>query len=88
MRTVGLVLVNNIISLWINSIQGFNDKILNEGPDMGFIQGLKIMIQILDELKKKQIILKQRTRALEPIPCLQLELPSIATQMKKLHQKV
>ena len=42
--------------------KGFNDKILNEGPDMGFIQGLKNLIQILDELKRKQIILKQRTR--------------------------
>ena len=42
--------------------KGFNDKILNEGPDMGFIQGLKNLVQILDELKRKQIILKQRTR--------------------------
>ena len=42
--------------------KGFNNKILNEGPDMGFIQGLKTLVQIFDELKRQQIILGQRTR--------------------------
>ena len=32
---------------------GFNDQILNEGPDLNFIQGLKNLIQVLDEIKVK-----------------------------------
>ena len=43
-----------IIDFAHSTHKGFRDDILHEGPDNGFVQGLKNLVQILDEVLQKQ----------------------------------